>query len=43
MAPEVIENKQYTLKADVFSYGVSIDLLRLLSGKYVQGRLHMVI
>ncbi len=23
MAPEVIENKQYTLKADVFSYGVN--------------------
>lgn len=24
MAPEVIENKQYTLKADVFSYGIII-------------------
>ena len=22
MAPEVIENKQYTLKADVFSFGI---------------------
>jgi len=27
MAPEVIENKQYTLKADVFSYGVIINNL----------------
>ena len=24
MAPEVIENKQYTLKADVYSYGIMV-------------------
>lgn len=26
MAPEVLENKNYTHKADVYSYGVSINL-----------------
>jgi len=26
MAPEVIENKHYTLKADVYSFGVNILL-----------------
>ncbi len=27
MAPEVIENKNYTLKADVYSFGVRLSLL----------------
>ena len=30
MAPEVIENKDYTLKADVFSFGVNINKNKLL-------------
>jgi serine/threonine protein kinase len=27
MAPEIIDNKEYTLKADIYSYGVYLYLL----------------
>jgi serine/threonine protein kinase len=30
MAPEVIENKEYTLKADIFSFGVMINKIKIL-------------
>lgn len=42
MAPEVIENLEYTLKADVFSFGVKMKFkkCRSLFGKYVQEKLH---
>ena len=30
MAPEVIENKNYTLKADVFSFGVILKYFLFL-------------
>ena len=28
MAPEVIENKDYTIKADIFSFGVKIHIIK---------------
>jgi hypothetical protein len=37
MAPEVIENKNYTLKADVFSFGVS---LLVYCVDYYMGNMH---
>ena len=47
MAPEIFENKPYSLKADVYSFGVQIQIIkfilkydfRLYYGKYVQEKL----
>lgn len=35
MAPEVIENKNYTLKADVYSFGVNIILIMFLKNELI--------
>lgn len=39
MAPEIFESKPYTIKADVFSFGVlDIQIFRLYFGKCAQER-----
>ncbi len=35
MAPEVIENKDYTIKADIFSFGVKIHKLKKLNDQII--------
>lgn len=43
MAPEIFESIPYSIKADVYSFGVSCNNIfyRSFYGKYVPGRLHI--